>query len=240
MSTPKSTVEEIRHRFDHETEIYTNLETGQLATVDAPLTMSLIAEAAAVTTPHARDYLDVGCGGGNYALKLLQRFPHLNVTLLDLSPNMLKRAQERIAPQVTGTLSVLNVDVREADFGVERFDIITASAVLHHLRETHEWHAVFRKLFEALKPHGSLWIFDIVESSVPELEAIHWRRYGEYLTSVGGESYRDELFARIIAEDTPRSVPFQLELLKNVGFSDVELLHKHSCYAAFGALKRHH
>ncbi len=238
MSTPKSTVDEIRQRFDDETEIYTNLETGQLATVDAPLTMALIAEAAAVTTPHARDFLDVGCGGGNYSLKLLERFPQLNVTLLDLSPNMLRRARERIEPKLTGSLNVIQSDIRAAELGRERFDIITASAVLHHLRATDEWHAVFRKLFEALKPNGSLWIFDIVESSVPALQVIHWRRYGEYLTSVGGDAYRDELFERIIAEDTPRSVPFQLEVLKHVGFSEVELLHKNSCYAAFGAMKR--
>jgi len=238
MTIQKSTVDEIRQRFDHETEVYTNLETGQLATIDAPLTMALIAEAAAVTTPHAQDFLDVGCGGGNYTLKMLERFPQLNVTLLDLSPNMLQRARERVQPQVTGRLNVIQSDIREIELGHAQFDLITASAVLHHLRATVEWQAVFRRLFDALKPNGSLWIFDIVESSVPELQALHWRRYGEYLASVGGEAYREELFARIIAEDTPRSVPFQLELLQSVGFSDVELLHKHSCYAAFGAMKR--
>lgn len=235
--TTKSTVEEIRQRFNNEIDVYSNLETGQLATIDAPLTMSLIAEAAFVTTPHARDFLDVGCGGGNYTLKLLERFPHLNVTLLDLSPNMLDRARERVQPKVQGTLHVIQSDIREIDLGHERFDVITASAVLHHLRATEEWTAVYQKLHAALKSRGSLWIFDIVESPIPELQAIHWRRYGEYLTSVGGESYRDELFNRILEEDTPRGVPFQLELLKQVGFREVELLHKHACYAAFGAIK---
>ena len=56
--------------------------------------------------------------------------------------------------------------------------------------------------------------------------------------AAGGESFRQELFERIIAEDTPRSIPYQLELLRQVGFSEVEVLHKNSCYAAFGAVKR--
>jgi tRNA (cmo5U34)-methyltransferase len=30
---------------------------------------------------------------------------------------------------------------------------------------------------------------------------------------------------------------FQLDLLRLVGFCRVELLHKHSCFAAFGAIK---
>ena len=58
----KSTVEEIRQRFDADVERFSNLETGQSATVDAPLVMALVAEAAAATTPHARHALDVGCG----------------------------------------------------------------------------------------------------------------------------------------------------------------------------------
>ena len=110
--------------------------------------------------------------------------------------------------------------------------------MLHHLRTDDEWHLVFQKLYDALRPRGSFWIFDIVESPLPELQAIHWRRYGEYLMAAGGDAFREELYERIIAEDTPRSVPFQLDLLRAVGFREVELLHKNSCYAAFGAVKR--
>lgn len=238
MTTQKSTVEEIRQRFDAETDCYTNLETGQVSAVDSPLAMSLVAEAAAIATPHATHLLEVGCGGGNYTLKLLERLPHLNVTLVDLSQAMLELAAPRVRPQTTGTVETIQSDVRGVEVGKNRYDIVLASAVLHHLRTDDEWRTVFQKLHDALRPRGSFWIFDIVESPRPEIQAVHWRRYGEYLTAAGGEAYRDELFERIIAEDTPRSVPFQLDLLRTVGFNEVELLHKNSCYAAFGAMKR--
>ncbi len=45
MSTPiekKLSLEEIRHRFDSDVERFSNLETGQTATIDAPLAMELI------------------------------------------------------------------------------------------------------------------------------------------------------------------------------------------------------
>src|SRR5438132_9528966 len=92
----KSTVNEIRQRFDADVERFCNLETGQSATVDAPLAMALVTQAAAATTPHARHVLDVGCGAGNYTLRLLERVPNLDVTLIDLSRPMLERAVERI------------------------------------------------------------------------------------------------------------------------------------------------
>lgn len=237
MNSEKSSVEEIRQRFDAEVDCYSNLETGQVATVDALLAMSLVAESASVTTPHAKELLDVGCGGGNYSLKLLQSLPNLNVTLVDLSQQMLDCATRRIRPQTLGTVAAIHSDMRELDLGQERFDIILASAVLHHLRTDAEWRSIFQKFFAAIRPGGSIWIFDLIESPIPEIQAIHWRRYGEYLTSVGGESYRDELFARIIREDTPRPIVFQLDLLREVGFREVEILHKHACYAAFGAVK---
>jgi spermidine synthase len=69
----KSTVEEIRQRFDADVQRFSNLETGQSATVDAPLAMALVAEAAAATTPHARHILDVGCGAGTW-LKAAMEF----------------------------------------------------------------------------------------------------------------------------------------------------------------------
>ena len=33
---------------------------------------------------------------------------------------------------------------------------------------------------------------------------------------------------------------FQLDLLRTVGFAQVEVLHKNSCFAAFGAIKGNH
>jgi tRNA (cmo5U34)-methyltransferase len=72
----KSTVEEIRRRFDADVERFSNLQTGQSATVDAPLAMALIAEAAAATTPHARHVLDAGCDDAELLGHLRSGGPH--------------------------------------------------------------------------------------------------------------------------------------------------------------------
>jgi tRNA (cmo5U34)-methyltransferase len=233
----KSTVDEIRARFDQDVERFANLETGQSATVDAPLAMQLITEAAAASTPHATRLLDVGCGAGNYSLKQLQRLPGLSVTLIDLSGPMLSRAQQRLAEAGCRQCQAIQGDIRQIELGPGTFDIVLAAAVLHHLRTDQEWEGMFRKFFRALSPGGSLWVFDLVEGANGPLQALFWRRYGEYLSRFKGEQYRDEVFAYVAKEDTPRPLVYQLELLRQVGFDVVEVLHKHCCFAAFGAIK---
>src|SRR5213075_1970247 len=128
----KSTVDEIRRRFDADVDRFSNLETGQSATVDAPLAMALVAKAAAIATPHARHVLDVGCGAGNYTLKLLERLPNLEATLVDLSRPMLDRATARVGKATAGKVTAIQGDVREIALADGSFDVVLAAAVLHH------------------------------------------------------------------------------------------------------------
>ncbi len=96
---------------------------------------------------------------------------------------------------------------------------------------------MFAMFHRALRPGGSLWIFDLIESPIPAVESIMKKRYGDYLTRLKDESYRDHVFAYVEKEDTPRPLLFQLDLLRQVGFVQVEVLHKNLCFAAFGAVK---
>src|ERR1700690_1666215 len=128
----KSTVDEIRQRFDGDVERFSNLDTGQSATVDAPLAMALVAQAAAARTPHASHVLDVGCGAGNYTLKLLESLPNLDATLIDLSQPMLDRATDRIKQATSGRITTIQGDIRDVNLSEGNFDIILAAAVLHH------------------------------------------------------------------------------------------------------------
>ncbi|HSD83287.1 MAG TPA: class I SAM-dependent methyltransferase [Anaerolineae bacterium] len=233
----KSTVEQIRRRFDHDVERFSDLDTGQSATIDAPLVLDLITTVAAATNPDATQLLDIGCGAGNYTLKLLQRLPNLDVTLIDLSQPMLDRAQQRISAISPGLITPLPGDIRAISLPDRHYDILVAAAVFHHLREEAEWEAVFGKCYDTLKPGGSLWISDLIAHDDPTVQAVMWQRYGKYLVELKGEAYRDQVFGYIEQEDTPRPLLYQLHLLKQVGFRSVEVLHKNALFAAFGGIK---
>jgi tRNA (cmo5U34)-methyltransferase len=236
----KSTLEEIQQRFDDDVERFTNLETGQTATVDAPLAMELITRAAISGNLRPERILDIGCGAGNNSLKLLQFASPVDCDLVDLSQPMLDRARERISEVNSGVIRTFRGDFRSVELPEAHYDVVLAAAVLHHLRTDHDWEAAFRKIYDVTAPGGTVWITDLVSHELPQVQAMMWDRYGQYLAQVGGDAYRDKVFAYIDQEDSPRPVTYQLELLRSVGFSQVDLLHKNSCFAAFGARKGGH
>jgi len=240
MSTPlkkKSSLEEIKKRFDKDVERFSNLETGQAATIDAPLAMELIAQAAAKSTPEIRRVLDIGCGAGNNTLKLLQYASPFDCDLIDLSLLMLGKARERISSVNSGKIKTIQGDFREIDLPDPGYDVIMAAAVLHHLRDDQDWEKAFNKLYRLTAPGGSIWITDLVSHESEAVHTLMWERYGEYLCSIGGADYRKKVFDYIDKEDSPKPVTYQLDLLRKVGFRHIDLLHKNSCFAAFGAIK---
>jgi len=234
----KSTVQQIRERFDQDVERFSNLETGQKSTIDAPLAMELITQAAIVSTPAIHNVLDIGCGAGNNSIKLRQDLgSDFDITFIDLSRPMLNKAKERFEKINRGDILLICDDFRTTVLQPETYDVVLAAAVLHHLRDDFDWRSAFAKIYKLLKPGGSFWITDLVDHQSPAIKKLMWDRYGEYLESIDGREYREKVFEYIGQEDSPRSVPYQMNLLYEVGFQEVEILHKNSCFAAFGAIK---
>jgi tRNA (cmo5U34)-methyltransferase len=233
----KSTVDEIRARFDVDVERFSKLETGTTTQIDSVLCLDLIAAAAAATTPHAKQLLDIGCGAGNWSLKLLERLPNLDVTLLDLSQPMLTRASERVLAATKGKVATIQGDAREVDLPENGFDLVVAGAVFHHLRNESQWRAVCAKLFRLLRPGGSVWIYDLLDHEIGAVRQLMTGRYGDYLEGRGGAAYRDHVFAYVAREDSPIPVTKQCDYLREAGFQGVDILHKVGPFAAFGAKK---
>lgn len=233
----KSTVEEIKQRFDNDVERFSNLDTGQISTIDAKISLELITEASKRIVPNAKNLLDIGCDAGNFTLMMLSKIENLNCTLIDLSKPMLDKAFERVSQQTENKVTILQGDIREIELPENSFDIILAGAVLHHLRDNEDWKATFGKLFNLLKPNGCLMISDLITQDTEILNEYTWEKYGDYLESVGGKEYCKKVLDYIDKEDSPRSMNFQLDLMKQVGFRQVEILHKNMCFGAFGGIK---
>jgi len=235
----KSTLKEIEERFDQDVERFSNLETGQQTTLDAQFNMELITNAITRRYPGKIAVLDIGCGAGNYCVKLAQKKPDIDVTLVDLSRPMLERASERVDAIITGQPRICQGDFRTVDLETEKYDVIIATAVLHHLREDADWEAAFKKLHRLLKENGSVWIFDLIQQSDTALQHyIYADLYGEYLTGLKNQAYRDHVFSYIEKEDTPRPLMYQLGLLEKVGFAQVDVLHKNLCFASYVGFKK--
>jgi tRNA (cmo5U34)-methyltransferase len=233
----KSTTAEIEERFDNDVERFSNIDTGQLSTIDAAIALELITEASKKIVPNAENLLDIGCGAGNYTVMMLSKLPNLNCTLVDLSKPMLNRAWERVSQSNSKKVEILQGDIRTVELEENHYDIILAGAVLHHLRDDEDWESTFTKLYKLLRLGGCLMISDLITQDNEAVNEYTWSCYGDYLEGIGGKEYRAKVFEYIAREDSPRSMNYQLNLMKKVGFSNTEILHKNMCFGAFGGIK---
>ena len=100
--------------------------------------------------------LEIGCGTGAFSRLLAARSDR--VLALDLSPNMVRIAEEKSA-------QFPNIDFRVTDFmahdtGVEQFDCIVSIATFHHLPKEE----ALLKMKRALKVNGVLLLLDLFQA----------------------------------------------------------------------------
>ena len=100
--------------------------------------------------------LDIGCGTGSFSRLLAQRTQH--VLALDLSPQMIRVAQEQSAS--FGNIEYQVADVLKLDLPFAHFDCIVSIATLHHL----PFDLMLEKMKTALKPSGVLLVLDLFKA----------------------------------------------------------------------------
>ncbi len=100
--------------------------------------------------------LDVGCGTGVFASRVLDQFPGTHVWGLDLSDGMLRQGQPR-CQVAAGRLHLVQGDSQRLPFADDTFDVVTCTHSFHHYpcqdRVVAEMHRV-------LRPDGRLLIID--------------------------------------------------------------------------------
>lgn len=170
-------------------------------------------------------------------MRVLQEVSPLDCRLVDLSQPMLERAQQRIRATGVESVTVHQTDLRQLRQADASVDGILAGSVLHHLRDESDWRTVFSQLYRWLKPGGRLYVSDLAVFDQPEIQRLMWNRFGAHLESIGGPAYREKVMAYVEKEDSPRSLPFQWELLRQVGFSHFDVLHRNGVGACYFAVK---
>ncbi|MFD0025700.1 class I SAM-dependent methyltransferase [Streptomyces sp. NPDC058382] len=98
--------------------------------------------------------VDLGSGTGTGAFALARRFPHAEVTALDLSPQMLHRLTEKAAALgLAGRVRGVRADLDEGWPALGASDLVWAAASLHHMADPDR---VLSDVYGALRPGGLL------------------------------------------------------------------------------------
>jgi len=94
----------------------------------------------------ASEVLEVGCGTGEFTLRIAPHVKHLHAT--DLSPDLLGRAQEKARVAGRANLTFELQDVTALKLPANRFDAVFGCSMLHHV----EAPQALREIFRVLKP----------------------------------------------------------------------------------------
>ncbi|MDR1925499.1 MAG: methyltransferase domain-containing protein [Planctomycetaceae bacterium] len=237
LKVEKITMDELRRQFDGDVERFSNEQTGQTSAVDAPLVLELFETLISGMYPSGGRLLDIGCGAGNFSLRIVRKLPQLRLTLLDLSRPMLDRAVERLTAEGFCVEQTIQADVACVELPESRFDVVVAAASLHHLRTQKDWQNVFGMIYRSLVPGGSFWMSDLVRHESVLVEALQKERYANYLVGLRDRDYQQRIFESIDRSDTPETLAFIIRSLEATGFSRIDLIHKNMVFASLAAIK---
>jgi ubiquinone/menaquinone biosynthesis C-methylase UbiE len=97
--------------------------------IAGPLHDAALREVAPTIRPGMR-ILDVGCGGGQFALRLADRFADIEVVGVDLSPDQVARAQARTHGRER--MSFVEGSALDLPFDADTFDLVYSVGSLKH------------------------------------------------------------------------------------------------------------
>lgn len=187
--------------------------------------------------PQPATWLDTGCGTGGLIEKAIPFFPNTRFSLADPSEIMLAIAKEKLGGFATDGLAYLAAATQDIACPVSCFSVITAIQSHHYLQKDVRRKAT-EKCFALLQENGVYVTFENIRPDSERGVRIgleRWRRFqlgeGKSLQEV------ERHIARFDVEYHPITLSEHVQLLKEAGFSTVEIFWASCMQAGFYAIK---
>ena len=169
------------------------------------------AEMARLVPADTKDLLDLGCGTGLELEGIFKRLPHISVTGIDLTREMLDRLSEKYPDKY---LILIQGDYFKEDLGKSCFDTAISFETMHHF--SHEMKiGLYKKIYEALKSGGVYIECDYMVETQEEED--HWYAENARLRKEMGIP-EDEFYHY----DTPCTIENQIKFFHAAGFEKAE------------------
>lgn len=146
--------------------------------------------------------LDLGAGTGLELIHVFELFPSAEVTVIDITENMLEKLKKR---DFANNVTTIYGDFFEITFG-DNYDAVISTSALHHFK-MEEKIKLYKKIYECLKEDGQFINCDKIALS----QEIEDKQLYELENNI--DNYKHI--------DIPLTVEHEIEVLKVVGFKDV-------------------
>jgi tRNA (cmo5U34)-methyltransferase len=193
--------------------------------------------------------VELGCGEGALAVRLLEAFPRATITALDGSESMRKQTEDRLVP-FGDRARVRAFDLASLDWWDQMFgaDLVVSSLCLHHLNDAKKQY-LYKAAADRMSPRGALLFADLVEpmhASARRVAADEW----DASAKVQADALdHPELFTRFVdarwnhfrfpdPADQPSALFHHLVWLRHAGFTAVDCVWLHAGHAVIGAFKQ--
>lgn len=178
--------------------------------------------------------LDLGGGTGALAEAVADTLPLAEVEIWDIDRAMLAVARERCARFGTRIRYV------EQSFAnpLTPCDAVVACIALHHVKDLAAKGAIYRNIFQALKPGGAFLNADLAIAAGGELREFSYREWIAAMAPHGiSEAQAREHFASWAHEDYYPPLAAELKLVGEAGFADPECFWREIPCLIFGGMK---
>jgi len=198
----------------------------------------LLLESIALHLPANGMGLELGAGSGRVSKLLLETFPDLHLTLVDISANMLGEAARQLALYADRCqLTVHDIFDAGLDFPAGSFDSVVSVFAICHAQGAEVYEQLYRRIYRWLRPQGYFVCYDHVLGATFDLTALNalgWYRL--LATSQTAEQAREGIVGTY-QEDSPLSLRQHMQQLSAAGFSVVDVLYKRDIFAIYAAVK---
>ena len=168
--------------------------------------------------------VELGCGTGNLALLLAERFPAARLTLVDASPEMLETTRARLVardPSTAARTTFVEARFEDLDLPDASVDLVTSCISLHHVDDKA---ALYAHLARALVPGGQLAFADQLRGATDAVHAVNWEAWLAFCRRADGCTVDevDGLLDHAAAHDHYTPLVEHFRLLDAAGFLELD------------------
>lgn len=178
--------------------------------------------------------LDLGAGTGLLSAMVIQKYPDAQITLADISEDMLDQARVRFK-ETPADIEFIVADYRK-DFPKGMFDVVISALSIHHL-DHEEKKTLFSKSFDHISPGGIFINADQALGQTDEIDSFYRQWWFRLIREAGVTAQEMAGAKERMKEDKMSTLNDQLTWMETAGFLRVNCWYKYLNFVVYSGSK---